>query len=56
MKKPHPSTVSKTRPNRQSKMKGLMIWETAFGTWTSLLYDSEKIFTTTFGMILEFVA
>ena len=56
MKKPHPSTVSKTRPDMRSKMKGLMIWETALGTRISLLYDSEKIFATTFGVILEFVA
>jgi hypothetical protein len=56
MKKSHPSTVSETRPGRQSKMKGLVIWDTAFGTWTRLPYDSEKIFETTFGMILEFVA
>ena len=57
MKKSHPSTVSETRPDRQSKMKGLMIWETAFRTWASLPYDSEKnIFETTFGVILEFVA
>ena len=52
MRKSHPSTVSETRPNRQSKMKGLVIWETAFGTWTM---TQKKIFETTFGMILEVV-
>ncbi len=37
-------------------MKGLVIWETAFGTWTSLPDDSEEIPATTFGLILEFGA
>ena len=52
MEKSHPSTVSETRPNRQSKMKGLVIWETALGTWTM---TQKKIFETTVGMSLEFV-
>jgi hypothetical protein len=53
MKKSRPSTVSETRPDRRSKMKGLVIWERAFGTCH---LTQKKIFKTTFGVILEFVA